>query len=68
MLNGINGDVVCKTIRENTSLSHIKILIISGVANPAEVEKLMTAGADGFIKKPFNIETVMKKIVELARR
>lgn len=67
MLNGINGDVVCKTIRENTSLSHIKILIISGVANPAEVEKLMTAGADGFIKKPFNIETVMKKVVELAR-
>ena len=68
MLNGINGDVVCKTIRENTSLSHIRILIISGVANPAEVEKLMAAGADGFIKKPFNIETVMKKIVELARR
>ncbi len=68
MLHGINGDVVCKTIRENTNLGHIKILIISGVANPAEVEKLMAAGADGFIKKPFNIETVMKKIVELARR
>jgi DNA-binding response OmpR family regulator len=31
------------------------------------VEKLMTAGADGFIKKPFNIETVMKKVIELAR-
>jgi two-component system, OmpR family, response regulator len=67
MLHGINGDVVCKTIRDNPALSHIKILIISGVANPAEVEKLMAAGADGFIKKPFNIENVMKKVVELAR-
>ena len=67
MLHGINGDVVCKTIRDNTALSHIKILIISGVANPSEVEKLMAAGADFFMKKPFNIENVMKKIVELAR-
>ncbi len=67
MLPDVNGNVVCKTIRENTELSHIKILIISGVANPAEVDKLLAAGADGFMKKPFNIENVMKKIVELVR-
>jgi excisionase family DNA binding protein len=67
MLPDINGNVVCKTIRENAELSHIKVLIISGVVNPAEIEKLMAAGADDFIKKPFNIENVMKRIVELVR-
>ena len=67
MLPDINGNVVCKTIRENPDLKDIRILIISGMVNPAEVEKLMAAGADDFIKKPFNIENVVERIVELVR-
>jgi len=65
MLPDINGNVVCRTIRENPDLAHIRILIISGMVNPAEVEGLKQAGADDFIKKPFNIETVIGRIVEL---
>jgi len=67
MLPDINGDVVCKTIRENPELSDIKILIISGVIDQSEVDSLMGAGADDFIKKPFNIENVIERIVELVR-
>ncbi len=67
MLPDINGNVVCRTIRDNPDLSHIKILIISGMVNPAEVDKLMAAGADDFIKKPFNIEAVIERVLELAR-
>jgi excisionase family DNA binding protein len=67
MLPDINGNVVCKTVRDNPELSHIKILIISGVVNPAEVDKLMDAGADDFIKKPFNIENVIERVMELVR-
>lgn len=67
MLPDINGNVVCKTIRDNPELSHIKILIISGMVNPAEVDKLMEAGADDFIKKPFNIENVIERAIELVR-
>lgn len=66
MLPDINGNVVCKTIRENPELCNTRILIISGVVNPAEVDRLMQAGADDFIKKPFNIEKVVQRMVELA--
>ncbi len=65
MLPDINGTVVCKTIRENPELAHIKILIISGMVKPDEVESLMEAGADDFIKKPFNIEKVIERMLEL---
>jgi excisionase family DNA binding protein len=68
LLPDINGNVVCKTIRQNPQLSEIKILIISGMVNPAEVDMLLKAGADDFIKKPFNIETVIEKIIALVRR
>ena len=67
MLPDINGNVVCKTIRESEDLQYTRILIISGVVNRAEVDSLLEAGADDFIKKPFNIETVIERIVELVQ-
>jgi len=67
MLPDVNGNVVCRTIRENPELAHIKVLVISGSVNPAEIDKLKAAGADDFIKKPFNIEQVTRRIKELVR-
>ena len=67
MLPDVNGNVVCKTIREDPDLKDIRILIISGVVNPAEVDALMAAGADDFIKKPFNIENVIERMLELVK-
>jgi excisionase family DNA binding protein len=65
MLPDVNGNVVCKTIRGEPDLAHIKVLIISGVVDPAERQQLLEAGADEFIKKPFNIEHVIERIMEL---
>jgi excisionase family DNA binding protein len=67
MLPDINGNVVCRTIRDNPELAGIKILIISGMVDPNEIEQLMQAGADDFIKKPFNIEKVIERIIELVK-
>ena len=67
MLPDINGNVVCKTIRDNPGLANIKILIISGMVDPSEVQALKDAGADDFIKKPFNIEHVVERILELVK-
>ena len=67
LLPDINGNVVCRTIRSTEELQDIKILIISGVANKPEVDALLEAGADDYIKKPFNIETVIQRIVQLVQ-
>lgn len=67
MLPDINGNVVCTTIRSNPELADIKILIISGMVDPSEVDSLLAAGANDFIKKPFNIEAVIKRVVELVK-
>ena len=67
MLPDINGTQVCERIRKDPDLTGIRILAISGVVNPAEIEQLRKSGADDFIKKPFNIDTVIERIVELSR-
>ena len=65
MLPDINGNVVCQTIRANPNFEHMKIIIVSGVVNPEEIDDLKKAGANEFIKKPFNIEKVIERIGQL---
>lgn len=64
-LPDINGNAVCRTIRANPAYEHIRIIVISGVADPDEVEELHAAGADEFIRKPFDINEVITRIVGL---
>lgn len=65
MLPDINGNIVCQRVRENEELSDTRIIIVSGVINQDEIDSLLTAGADYFIKKPFSIDELMNKICEL---
>lgn len=65
MLPDINGNAVCRTIRADKSLQNVKIIIVSGVVDPADVEKLMECGANAFMQKPFSIEQLVNKITEL---
>jgi len=63
MLPDVNGNVVCQTIRRNPDFSNTKIIIISGVINQSEIDDLLKAGAEDFLKKPFSIVELVEKIV-----
>jgi len=65
MLPDINGNVVCQTIRKNPAFEHTKIIIVSGVVNQEEINDLLKAGADEFVKKPFNIEKLIERIGQM---
>ena len=65
MLPDINGNVVCQRIRQNAQLKHTNIIIVSGVVNQDEIDDLLQAGADDFMKKPFDIEKLQKRIGEM---
>lgn len=67
MLPDINGNVVCQRIRNDKELANTKIIIVSGAVDPTEVRRLRDAGADDFIKKPFDIEQLILRMVELLR-
>lgn len=65
MLPDINGNVVCTTVRQNPAFEHVKIIIVSGVVNQEEINDLLKAGADEFVKKPFNIEKLIERVGQL---
>ena len=67
MLPDINGNVVCQTIKSKPEFANTRVIIVSGVVNQEEIDDLLAAGADDFVKKPFNIEQLVDKIGTLLR-
>jgi excisionase family DNA binding protein len=65
MLPDINGNLVCQRIKSNSELDGVKVLIVSGVVKQDEIDALTANGADGFVKKPFNLDELMKRMSEL---
>ena len=65
MLPDVNGNVVCQRVRSNPGLEQMKIIIVSGVVNREEIEDLLASGADEFIKKPFDIDHLIRQMAEL---
>lgn len=58
----INGLELAKLLREHESLKSIPLVFISGKTSEFDVKRGFEAGADDYIKKPFEIEKVKKTI------
>jgi excisionase family DNA binding protein len=65
MLQDINADAVTKAIRSNPSLEDTRIIIISGMIEDDKVQGLYELGVHAYLRKPFQIDTLINKIAEL---
>lgn len=65
MLPDINGNIVCQRIRERDDTKDTKIIFVSGVVNQTEIQQLLAAGGDDFVKKPFDVEQLIGRIADL---
>jgi DNA-binding response OmpR family regulator len=63
MLPDVNGNVVCQTIKKDPAFEDIRIIIVSGVIRQDEIDQLLKSGAEDFIRKPFNIDELVEKII-----
>jgi excisionase family DNA binding protein len=65
MLPDINGMEVCQLVRSDKSMDDVKIICISGMVEEDRIQKLRAAGADDFMKKPFDVDTLMARVCQL---
>jgi excisionase family DNA binding protein len=65
MLPDINGNVVCQRVRENGMNEDTRVLCVSGVVERDEIQRLKEAGADDFLKKPFDLRELVNRIESL---
>ncbi len=62
MLPDINGREVCTRVRGDKTMDDVKIICISGMIENDKIEDLKAAGANDFLHKPFEVETLVDRI------
>jgi DNA-binding response OmpR family regulator len=63
MLGGMDGRVICNTIKTDPSTSSLPVILISGTHDLAKSLHLPGAPND-FIAKPFNLDHLLEKIAQ----
>ena len=61
----INGLELAKMLKEHDDLKRIPLVFVSGKTSDFDVKRGFEAGADDYIKKPFDIEKIKKTVQTL---
>ncbi len=65
MLPDINGKEVCQLVRGDKSMDNVRIICISGMVETGKIQELTDAGANEFMKKPFDVDVLLAHICQL---
>lgn len=65
MLPDINGKEVCTLVRSEKSKEDVKIICISGMVEQSKIQELRDAGANDFMKKPFDVDELINRVCQL---
>ncbi len=63
----INGLELAKLLKEHHDLRHIPLIFVTGKTGDLDVKRGFDAGADDYIKKPFDIEKIKKTVHTLLK-
>jgi CheY-like chemotaxis protein len=58
----IDGYEVCRRIKSNPAFSQVPVLLLTGAFEPLDEEKAARVGADGFVAKPFDPDTLIVRV------
>ncbi len=65
MPGGLDGLQVCERIKSDPVLKKIRIIMLTARAQASDVESALTAGADGYLSKPFSPLELIDKVGSL---
>ncbi|MDD5207961.1 MAG: response regulator [Elusimicrobiales bacterium] len=65
LLPKLNGYDVCNALMRDNLTRHTPVLIISTLDTPESIEKAKSCGARNFMKKPYNLEDLLREIKRL---
>lgn len=57
-----DGYQVCKEIKSDPELAHVPVILLTGTFEPFDEAKSKEAGADDYITKPFESQTLIDKV------
>lgn len=67
MMPGMDGFEVCERLKDNPKTSHIPVVIVTALDQPADRIRGLKAGADDFLTKPVNDLQLVSRVKSLVR-
>lgn len=67
MMPGIDGFEVCERLKANPKTSHIPVVMVTALDQPADRVRGLKAGADDFLTKPVNDLQLISRVKSLLR-
>ena len=64
MLPRLSGFDVCQKIREDASLQHVRVMMLTAKGREVEMSKGLALGADAYVTKPFSTRELLAQIAE----
>lgn len=61
----MDGITLLRMIRQMPSMKHLPVLLVTAQASKEMVLEAANAGADGYIVKPFNAQTLKNKLAQI---
>ncbi len=61
-LPGFSGEEVLRRLRQHPPTRHLKVVMFSGAASGDELSRIMLAGADDFVTKPFSVVQLRARV------
>jgi signal transduction histidine kinase/ligand-binding sensor domain-containing protein/DNA-binding response OmpR family regulator len=66
-MEGMDGIELCRKIKENNSLSHIPVILLTASKNPETHLQGISDGADDYITKPFDDDILVARVDSLLK-
>ena len=60
-----NGYEVCRALRGDLETAHIKVIMLTALAQESDRSKALEAGADDYFTKPFSPRALLEKVEEV---
>ncbi len=67
MMPGMDGFECCQRLKDNPATLHIPVVMVTALGEPGERLRGLDAGADDFLTKPVEYETLMARVKSLVR-
>lgn len=65
IMPGIDGYEVCRRLKQDPRFDTVPIMLLTALADPADVIQAIAAGADNFLTKPYREETLIPRLRRL---
>jgi len=62
LMPGLDGFQVCETIKQSESTKDVRVIAMTGYASEENVNKILQAGAERCLVKPFEPEVILKLV------